>query len=379
MISVKSFFDSLIENNVSFFTGVPDSLLKDICAYISDNTDNKNHIISNNEGGAVAIGAGYYLATGKIPLIYLQNSGLGNTINPLLSLADKEVYSIPMVLLIGWRGEPGIKDEPQHIKQGKVQNKLLEVLEIPYEIIDSNTLNFKQIIKRNVEIAMKLKAPVAIVVRKNSFENYSIRDKSHETQILSREEALSKILKLIPKESLILSTTGMLSRELFEYRVRNGEPLTDFLTVGSMGHCSQISLAVSLFSKKMVFCFDGDGAAIMHLGSFPIIGQNANSNFVHILFNNGSHDSVGGQPTVGLNIDFCKIALASGYKNAISLHSFENIAAFFKNINNIDGPSFIEVVVKKGSRPNLGRPTGSPFENKEKFIIKLRSGESTDF
>ncbi|MFN8429644.1 MAG: phosphonopyruvate decarboxylase [Spirosomataceae bacterium] len=379
MISVKSFFDSLIENDVSFFTGVPDSLLKDICAYISDNTDKKNNIISNNEGGSIAIGAGYYLATGKIPLIYFQNSGLGNTINPLLSLADKEVYSIPMVLLIGWRGEPGIKDEPQHIKQGKIQNKLLDTLEIPYEIIDSNTHNITQVIKRNIEIAIKSKAPVAIVVRKDSFEKYQMTQKSDKKQILSREEALSKIIELLPNESIILSTTGMLSRELFEYRVKKGEPLTDFLTVGSMGHCSQISLGVSLFTQKLVFCFDGDGAAIMHLGSFTIIGQNANSNFVHILFNNGAHDSVGGQPTVGLNIDFCKIALASGYKSAISLNSSEKIETLFKNIKKLDGPIFIEVIVKKGSRSNLGRPTGSPFDNKEQFIKKLRSFESTNY
>lgn len=371
MISCKKFHDCLLENGIDFFTGVPDSLLKDFCAYVTDNTESKKNIIAANEGNAIAIASGYHLATGKFGLVYMQNSGLGNTINPLTSLADKEVYSIPMLLLIGWRAEPGIKDEPQHVKMGKVTLKLLETIGIQYEILNDN---FEEIIKKAKNYMENEKSPFAIVTKKGTFEEYKLKTKKETNYELNREESIKAIVPLLDKDDIIVSTTGMTSRELFELREANKQGHEkDFLTVGCMGHSSSIAFGIALEKpERNVYCFDGDGALIMHMGALSVIGELKPKNFKHIVFNNFAHDSVGGQPTAAYNIDIPAIAMANGYVYADSAETKNDITNKINKIKKMNGPTLLEVKVNKGHRKDLGRPTRTPIENKEEFMGFLR-------
>ncbi|MBN4049056.1 phosphonopyruvate decarboxylase [archaeon AH-315-M20] len=371
MISCEKLFETFKKNNLLFFTGVPDSLLKDFCAYVTDNTPKEKNIITSNEGNAIALAAGHYLATGKFGLVYMQNSGLGNTTSPLTSLADSEVYSIPMLLLIGWRGEPGVKDEPQHVKMGKVTLSLLDNLNIPYKILNDNYENIIKEAKRYME---KNKSPFAIVVKKGTFEKYTLKNKKETNYELNREEAIKIIVPLLDEKDIIVSTTGKTSRELFELREENKQGHEkDFLTVGSMGHSSSIALGIALQKPgRIVYCFDGDGALIMHMGSLSSIGQQKPKNFRHIVFNNFAHDSVGGQPTAAWNIDIPKIAKANGYVDAFSVETKEEIIDYVKKIKEMGGPVLLEVKVNKGSRKDLGRPTTTPIENKEGFMQFLQ-------
>ena len=314
-IAPQEFFRLLVDNNVDFFTGVPDSLLKQLCLCIDDNVSNDRHIIAANEGNAIALATGYHLGTDKLAVVYMQNSGIGNAINPLLSLADPEVYSIPMILIIGWRGEPGVKDEPQHIKQGRVQLDLLDSMNLPYDIFSADDNEWKQKVTKGIGVAISENRPYAIVVKKGTFEKYSVVEDSTETELMSREEALEILLKQIPTNAVIISTTGKTSREIFEIRENNGEPhFKDFLTVGSMGHCSSIALGIALAQpKRKVVCIDGDGAFLMHMGSLAAIGKTQPNNFYHILMNNFVHESVGGQKTAIDAIDVKGIVNSSKY------------------------------------------------------------------
>lgn len=366
MIKVESFYSELINNGIEFFTGVPDSLLKDICAYITENTKENHHIIAANEGAAISLGAGYNIASSRLPLVYMQNSGLGNTVNPLLSLVDKEVYSIPMILMIGWRGEPGVKDEPQHIKQGRITPSLLETMEIPYVIVDSDS-NYKEIIKDSVDKAINSSSPFALLIRKGAFEPYKLKDKGTKIYELSREQALDVVIDNIPSNSVIVSTTGMLSRELYEIREKKSQSHeTDFLTVGSMGHTTQIALGIALAQPdKSVFCFDGDGSAIMHLGSYAILGNIQPKNLKIIIFNNEAHDSVGGQPTVGDKISFTKVGDAVNLKSIGCVETKKDLLLKLPELVNSNRTALLEIKVKKGARKDLGRPKTSPVENKE--------------
>jgi phosphonopyruvate decarboxylase len=374
MINCKSLFESFKSNGIEFYTGVPDSLLKDICAYITDQCDTNEHIIAANEGASVALATGYHLATGKIPLVYLQNSGLGNTVNPLLSLADKEVYGVPMIVMIGWRGEPGIKDEPQHIKQGRVQNALLDAMEIPYEILDTKVPDVNGMIARLVQKTTTLGTPVALVVRGDTFEPYKLIKDSITSFEMNREDAIKEVLSNLTENDIIVSTTGKSSREVFEYRVEKAEGhQNDFLTVGSMGHANQIALGIGLNTTKRVVCIDGDGAVLMHMGSLAIIGKSQVKNFIHIVINNGAHDSVGGQPTVAFDIDFVNIANACGYSAAYTISKKSEIGSTLNQIQMNNGPVFIEIKTNKGARANLGRPTKSPKENKTSLMKRLES------
>jgi phosphonopyruvate decarboxylase len=372
MVNTDSFFYSLKKSGVDLFTGVPDSLLKNICAFITDNTSDENHIIAANEGNAISIGIGHHLATKKTPLIYLQNSGLGNIINPLISLVDPDVYSIPMILLIGWRGEPGVKDEPQHLKQGEITTSLLDVMKIPYEILSSETSSEEadQIVKRMLLKASNLSAPCAILVKKGTFSSYKLKFDSYYEKDLFREEAIEIIVNSLNDDDVVVSTTGVASRELFEYREKKSQGHEkDFLTVGGMGHASQIALGISLFKKnRTVFCVDGDGALIMHMGALAVNADNAGRNFKHIVINNSAHDSVGGQPTVGNKIKITGLALSSGYFWAKKASSKYEILSLIKEMKKINGPSLLEVQVKKGYRKDLGRPSKSPKENKKSFM-----------
>lgn len=372
MIEPKQFIERLRESGVEFFAGVPDSLLKNLCAYITDNVSRENNIIAANEGGAVALAAGYHLATGKTGCVYMQNSGEGNAVNPLLSLMDADVYRMPLLLVIGWRGEPGVHDEPQHVKQGKVTLSLLDAMGIPYAVLDEN---WEGQVDEALRVISETNGIYALIVRKGTFEEYRLQNQVSLDWALGREEAIKIVVDKLREDDIVVSTTGMISRELFEYReAKHQGHAHDFLTVGSMGHASQIALGIALQKpNRRVVVFDGDGALLMHMGGMAIIGDYAPKNLVHIVFNNGAHDSVGGQPTVGQKIDVEAIAKAVGYADVISVDSQMSLMAAMNHVNCavIDGVSLINVNVRKGNRKDLGRPTTTPIENKNALMEEL--------
>lgn len=374
MVSVENFYNTLKKEGVELFTGVPDSLLKDFCAFITDHSDARHNIIAANEGAAVGIAAGHYLATSRIPVIYMQNSGIGNAVNPLMSLADDKVYSIPMLLIIGWRGEPGVHDEPQHVRQGEVTLPMLDAMQIPYAVLPEETEASSVLTSEMLTNCRKFSKPHALVIRKGTFAKYKLRKQATNDYPLSRERALQILINAIDKNSVIVSTTGKLSRELFEYReTLNEGHNADFLTVGSMGHSSSIALGIALEkSERKIFCFDGDGAFIMHMGAITNIGKLKPNNLIHVVFNNGAHESVGGQPTLGFEIDICAIARSCGYSDALSISTQEEMEELAEKINDLTGPVLIELRVGIDSRDNLGRPTSTPIENKQMFMQNLK-------
>ena len=374
MVRPEFFVNTLKEHGIDFYAGVPDSLLKNICAYITDNLPAEQNIIAANEGGAMGIAAGYHLATGKVAVVYIQNSGEGNIINPLASLTDKEVYNIPVLLVIGWRGHPGVYDEPQHIKQGKVTIGLLNTMGINYAILPKEEEDAAKQIKIAADFMKVTNECYALVIENDTFDTYKLRDVEMNDLTMSREEAIRKVASNIEDNACIVSTTGMISRELFEARTTwNQGHERDFLTVGSMGHASQIALGIALQKpERRVYCFDGDGASIMHMGNMAIVASMKCKNYVHIVFNNGAHDSVGGQPTVGLKIDLCAVAKAVGYVATCSVETMEELEARLPEIKNAEGPVLLQVCVKKGNRKNLGRPTTTPIQNKESFMAFLQ-------
>lgn len=370
MISPKTFCDSLSAAGLDFYAGVPDSLLKNLCAYIADHADASHNIIAANEGGAVGLAAGHYLATGRPGIVYMQNSGEGNAINPLASLADKDVYSIPMLLLIGWRGRPGVHDEPQHVKQGKVTTGLLNVMGIDYDVLSADEATA---VGQIAKAAARLKAdrdPYALVIEKGTFDAYTLQSAKANDCQTAREEAIKLVAQTMGQDDVAVATTGMISRELFEYRAAQGQSHErDFLTVGSMGHASQIALGIALAQPdRRVWCLDGDGATIMHMGSLAITASKRPANYIHIVLNNGAHDSVGGQPTVGLDIDLPAAATALGYARALTADSLDTLRDALAEAVNTAGPTLVEMRVKKGNRADLGRPTTTPQENKQAFM-----------
>ena len=372
MIRPEFFIEKLRENGIDCFAGVPDSLLKNICAYITDHCDAEHNIIAANEGAAVGLAAGHYLATGQPACVYMQNSGEGNIINPLASLTDPEVYNIPVLLLIGWRGRPGVHDEPQHVKQGKVTTGLLNTMGINFDVLSKEEDKAEKQIAKAI-YALKKKDVYALVIEKDTFEDYKLQNVEKNDLTMSREEAIQTVAAALGEKDCIVSTTGMISRELFEYRAAmNQGHERDFLTVGSMGHASQIALGIAMAKPdRKVWCFDGDGAAIMHMGSMAIVANKAPKNYVHVVFNNGAHDSVGGQPTVGLKIDLAKIAEAVGYTRTISVSIESQLTPALETVKSIDGPVLLEIKVKKGNRKDLGRPTTTPIQNKEALMSFL--------
>ena len=369
--------DSLVKIIGSdFYTGVPDSQLKALCDHLmsSYGIDPEHHIIAANEGNAAALAAGYHLATGKVPVVYMQNSGEGNIINPAASLLNDKVYAIPMVFIVGWRGEPGVHDEPQHIYQGKVTVKLLNDMGIESFIIGKDTTDdevisamdgFRKILEEGKD--------VAFVIRKGALEGSAEVYYKNDHSML-REEIIKHILQASGSDPVI-STTGKASRELFEARVANNESHKyDFLTVGSMGHSSSIALAVAINKPgQRIWCIDGDGALLMHMGSMAVIGSNKPANLIHLVINNMSHETVGGMPTVASDIDIVAIALACGYPNAVSVDSFEDLDKELEKAKSRNELSLIEVKCSIGARPDLGRPTTSALENKKNFMDYLNT------
>jgi phosphonopyruvate decarboxylase len=368
MINTEEFYDYLIKKELDFFTGVPDSLLKNLCSCIKENTDSKHNITAANEGNAVALASGYHVASGKYGVVYMQNSGIGNTVNPLLSLVDEEVYSIPMLLIVGWRGEPGIKDEPQHVKQGKVTLELFKTMGIECLILDEN---YEKQLDYCYNYMKENNKPIVLVVHKGTFSEYE-SSKTNNSYTLTREESLEEIMDNINKDDFIVSTTGKTSREIFELREKRKEGHSnDFLTVGSMGHTSSIACGMSIGSDKNIYCIDGDGSFLMHMGSFAIIPQVASKNFKYILINNGAHESVGGQPTVGFNIDVEQILKGCGFKNVYKATTKEEIKRGLEKIKENSLQALV-IYTKLGSRKDLGRPTISPIDNKKAMMKQFR-------
>lgn len=367
MIDTKKFYDFLISEKIDMFAGVPDSLLANFCACIKENTPKSNNIITANEGNAVAICAGYYLSTGKLGVVYMQNSGQGNAVNPLLSLADEDVYSIPMLLIIGWRGEPGKHDEPQHVKQGKVTLSLLDAMGIKYAVLEDN---YEEQLTYAIEYMKTYKRPYALVVRKGLFSTYTISKEVSDCQ-LTREDALKIIIDNLTEDDIVVSTTGKTSREIFEIREVNGQGHSnDFLTVGSMGHTASIAYGVAVGTDKNVWCIDGDGSFIMHMGSIAVIGANIPKNFKYILNDNNAHESVGGQPTCSKSLNIPEILKGCGFKEVIVANTEQDIICGIQKLKEC-GKVALVLHTKQGSRDNLGRPTTTPIENKLSLMKKL--------
>lgn len=359
-----------------FYTGVPDSQLKALCNYLmaTYGIDPNHHIIAANEGNCTALAAGYYLATGKVPVVYMQNSGVGNIINPVASLLNDKVYSIPVVFVVGWRGEPGIHDEPQHIYQGEVTIKLLEDMDIATFVIGKETTD-DEVAAEMMEFReiLALGKDVAFVVRKDALADApAVEYKNDNT--MAREEIIQHIVRASGEDSIV-STTGKASRELFETRAANGQSHKyDFLTVGSMGHSSSIALGVAVNKpEQRIWCVDGDGAVLMHMGSMAVLGANKPKNLIHIVINNGAHETVGGMPTVAGNIDLAAVAKACGYPNAICVDNFEALDKELEAAKRRNELTLIEVKCSVGAREDLGRPTIKAIDNKRSFMEYLQS------
>lgn len=360
--------------DADFYAGVPDSQLRALCDYLIDlyGTDPTHHIIAANEGNCAALAAGYHLATGKVPAVYMQNSGQGNIINPLASLLNKKVYGIPCVFVIGWRGEPGVHDEPQHIYQGEVTLTLLQDMGIESFVLEKNTSEealcnkmseFRELLAEGKDVAIVVRKGALTYDKKNIYKNNCV---------MLREEIIRQIVRTAGNDPIV-STTGKASRELYEIREENGQGhQQDFLTVGSMGHSSSIAFGIALNKPDTkVWCIDGDGAALMHMGAMAVIGQTAPDNLIHIVINNGAHESVGGIPTAAGCIDLVKIAEGCGYKYIYRVSDYEELNTALEKVKNSAGLAFLEVKAAVGARSDLGRPARTPEENKKAFMVYL--------
>jgi phosphonopyruvate decarboxylase len=355
MIKVNSLINLLKKNNSNFFTGVPDSVLKELSSSLK-NKSKKKHIIATNEGAAVSLGIGHYLSTKSVPCIYMQNSGLSNALNPLISIAHKKVYSIPLILIIGWRGSPKVKDEPQHNVKGKITESILKLLNIRYTIIRNNS-DLKKF-EKQIKIAKKNSTIVACLIEQGTLEKNKKIIKNKDFYKLDKELFLKTLLKLLKKNTKIISSTGFNSRELMylrdKYKIKNS---SDFYMVGGMGHTASVALGYSLSSKKKVICIDGDGSLLMHLGSIKTVGTFANKNLKYILLNNNTHDSVGGQNTYSNDINFEKLSKSLGFKNFYSINNDKNLKDKIKIFLNSNNLSFMEVKVSNSRIKKLPRPT----------------------
>lgn len=369
-MNITSFFTALSAHNIGFFTGVPDSLLQPFCDYLYDNfTTNGRHIVAANEGGGVGIAAGYHLATGKIPCVYMQNSGIGNAANPIISLTNDKVYAIPMLFVVGFRGEPNVKDEPQHVFQGEITLPLLALLDVETAVIDScTTTDELEEILAHFEQRFSIGKSAAIVVKKGAFVT-EIKTIYGNVYTLIREDVVGKIAESFP-EACFVSTTGKISRELFELREKAGSAhCCDFLTVGSMGH--SISIALGIAREKVgqtVVCIDGDGAALMQMGALAVVGHISPKNLLHFVLNNEAHETVGGMPNAAQSADFMAVALACGYKKAYCADTMIGVCNCISLAKKTDGPVMIEVKVALKSRADLMRPNTTPEQNKEQFM-----------
>ncbi|TVR36347.1 MAG: phosphonopyruvate decarboxylase [Nitriliruptor sp.] len=376
MIDPAQFVDDLVGAGVTLYTGVPDSLLKAFGTHVMATVPRDQHVIAANEGGAVAIALGHHLRTGELALVYLQNSGFGNLVNPLLSLADPGVYGVPMLVLVGWRGQPGVKDEPQHVTQGRVMTDLLDAMGLPWAVLPAEEHAASAAVAVAAQIATERSTPYLLLVEKDTFAAAEVGRAASAVAVdlASREEALVATVEALGDDVIIVSTTGMLSRELFEYRERSGsDGRRDFLTVGGMGHASAIALGIALREPdREVWCLDGDGALLMHLGGLAVIADHAPARYHHVMFNNGVHDSVGGQPTSITRVDVAAAALALGYRAAATTDDLSALPGLLADHRERGGPSLIDLRVRPGNRDGIGRPTRTPVQSKQVFMSALR-------
>ena len=366
--------EELEKMGIQTIAGVPDSTLKQFCDGIQTYRGNLQHYVTANEGAAVGLAIGSYLATARPACVYMQNSGIGNAVNPLASLANRDVYGVPMLFIVGWRGEPGVKDEPQHVFQGKITCELFDTLSVPYRVIDQNTSDERMDeILAEADKALKQGDQFAVIVKKGTFEKAAPFAWTNGNTML-REDALSHVLKSVSRDTVIVSTTGKISRELYEQsEKRYGNHDNVFMTVGGMGHASMIALGIAKNRQdKKVLCIDGDGAALMHMGAFPFIASQAPENFYHIVINNQAHESVGAMPTGCQGTDFSQVAEAAGYRRTAQLKAVEDIDRIGQWIAEQTGPILWEIPVALDSRADLGRPKESARENKERFMAFLR-------
>ncbi|MBL0270649.1 MAG: phosphonopyruvate decarboxylase [Chitinophagaceae bacterium] len=373
MIRTEQLYDHLGREGISFYTGVPDSLLKNFLQYVQDHTAGEQHIITANEGLALALASGYYLQSGKLPLVYLQNSGLGNLVNPLSSLADQEMYGVPMILLIGWRGEPGIPDEPQHRKMGAITVPLLEVLGVPVFKLDQQSIDPLQIVSTAIQTAREKQNPVALLLSADIFEKVQYEKTTiPATLSLQRESVIRELIKTLSGDETVICTTGKSGREFDEQNKAAGNKIKKyFLSVGAMGHASHIALGIHLQNPSKTILIDGDGALLMHMGALPTISHFANKNFIHLLINNGCHESVGGQPTEAFRVDCTAIARASGYQHTFLIRNEQELNHWLQNSLSSSDTQFVEIRTNAISRPDLGRPAGDPKDWKNDFMSHL--------
>lgn len=372
MIDQERFFNALNDNGVEFFTGVPDSHLNAFCTYLTKTVSPSRHVVAANEGNAVALACGYYFATGTVPLVYMQNSGMGNALNPLVSLVDKDVYAVPMVLLIGWRGDPSVKDHIQHKTQGQITTKLLDMLEIPYVVVKDDDQRTEETVSWAVRTAKASGVPAALIAPKGIFAEKTKKPILDDGYPMSREEAINVILDNTPKNSIFVATTGRAARELFHLRESRGEKHDcDVLNVGSMGHASSIAMGLAQAIKdRLVVCLDGDAAAIMHLGALTTVSMYDMPNFLHIILNNGVHESVGGQPSAGHIVDFTKIAQGCGYRAQV-VETEQSLSTALNEVTDGKAASFIDVRIRKGLRPGLPElDITNSHQLKNDFMVK---------
>lgn len=355
---------------IDTIAGVPDSTLKQFCDGVQNYQGAMEHYVTVNEGAAVGVAIGSFLATGRPACVYMQNSGIGNAVNPLASLANGEVYGIPMLFIVGWRGEPGVHDEPQHVFQGKITCELFDTLSVPYQVVDKETTEeeLMSVLKRASEVLDK-NGQFALIVKKGTFEKAEpfVWENGN---ALNREAVLGEILKVLPRETAIVSTTGKISRELYEQSNQiYGNHDNLFMTVGGMGHASMIALGIAKKRPdKKIVCIDGDGAALMHMGALPFIAAKAPKNFCHIVINNQAHESVGAMPTGCQDTNFAELAKTAGYPAAYRLEALAELARLGEALEKEEGPVLFEIPVSLASRADLGRPKESARENKEGFM-----------
>lgn len=368
MISPEELYEFFNLKGVNFFTGVPDSLMENFLHFLQVNCPKESHIVTANEGLAIALASGYYFQTGGIPLVYLQNSGLGNIINPITSLADKEIFGVPMILFIGWRGRPEIKDEPQHRKMGRITASMLEILELPVFKLSGSKTDVFTTIDAAICTAIEKKNPVAILVSENFFDSYRYIKKESVLK-LSREYSIQKIINQLSGDELVVCSTGKIGREFYENNVAMDNKIKKYLLcAGAMGHANHIALGLKLSSNKRVVMLDGDGALLMHLGSLTSIAHYAGEKFIHIIFNNGCHESVGGQPTEGFRVNLSALAIACGYRKVYSIDNENDLNEWLHKGLPDNAVQFVEIKINSNSRLNLGRPAGEPGEWKKKFM-----------
>jgi phosphonopyruvate decarboxylase len=362
----KDLYETLRSFGIHFFSGVPDSILKEFCIHLAK-LSTAQHITAANEGTAIGLAIGHHLATGSIPVVYMQNSGLGNAINPLVSLAHSDVYQIPLLLIIGWRGKPGLADEIQHQVQGNVTLQILQLLEIPFCTISktTNQVEIQKFLHSNLSPAI---GPVAIVVTENTFESELKAKLDYSDLALDRHSALNALLMTLSKTDIVVASTGKLSRELLAIRQSKNDPQTDFLCVGGMGHSSSIATGIAnALKNRRVICLDGDGSMQMHLGAAATLGEVSPANMIHVLFNNGTHESVGGQLVTAPNIDYQLLAEALGYRNRFIARDEVSIVAILEKCESLSGPTFIEICVGASNDSELPRPKNPPVQNKVAF------------